>query len=61
MKVVERREVYMHRQTIRTFVEVKGEVAKVLRTDPVLVPKTKRMGGDKDAENPVGRRTEDDV
>lgn len=51
----------MHRQTIRTFVEVKGGVAKVLRTDPVLVPKTNRMGGDRDAEDTVGRRTEDDV
>lgn len=51
----------MHRQTIRTFVEVKDGVAKVLHTDPVLVPKTKRMGGDRDAKDTIGRRTEEDV
>lgn len=51
----------MHRQTIRTFVEVKGGIAKVLHTEPVLVPKTKRMGGDRDVEGCVGRRTEEDV
>lgn len=51
----------MHRQTIRTYVEVKGGVAKVLRTEPVLIPKTDRMGGDKDAEGTIGRRTEEDV
>lgn len=48
----------MHRQTIRTFVDVKGGVAKVLRTDPVLVPKTKRMGGGIDAKGGIKSRTE---
>ncbi len=29
----------MRRQTVRIFYEVKGGVVKVLRTDPVLVPR----------------------
>ena len=38
----------MHRQTIRTFIEVKNGVARILHTDPVWVPTGK--GGGKDAE-----------
>lgn len=35
----------MHRQTIRTFIEVRDGVVKVLHTDPVLRPQAR--GGDK--------------
>lgn len=40
MAGVLRQEVDMNRQTIRTFVDVKGGVAKVLHTESVLVPLT---------------------
>lgn len=36
----------VRRQTIRTFIEIKNRVARVLHTDPVYSPKRKEGGKD---------------
>ena len=51
----------MLRQTIRTFIEIKNGVVKVLHTDPMLTPtiKSKEMkGGGRDAEEGIKCRAE---
>ena len=54
----------MHRQTIRTFIEVRDGAVKVLHTDPVLRPRVKcrtQKGDEIDGKGSTGRRAEEDV